>query len=171
MILPQHPHIAIIGLGYVGLPLAIAFGRLLPTLGLDTNTQRVQNLREGCDASGEASAEELASATHLRLSHAAEDLRVCNVFIITVPTPVDDARRPDLEPLRMASETVGRALKPGDVLHSPDNPDQSCGMVMTAAPSPAGGYEALAVVQSNYSENVRLGSLDGPVVKAVAVNP
>ena len=67
--------------------------------------------------------------------------------------------------------TSTQALKPGDVLHSPDNPDQSCGMVMTAAPSPAGGYEALAVVQSNYSENVRLGSLDGPVVKAVAVNP
>jgi len=62
-------------------------------------------------------------------------------------------------------------LKAGDILHSPDNPDQSCGMVMTAAPSPAGGYEALAVVQSNYSGNVRLGSLEGPSVKAVAVNP
>lgn len=62
-------------------------------------------------------------------------------------------------------------LKPGDVLHSPDNPDQSCGMVMTASPSPAGGYEALAVVQSNYSGNVRLGSLEGPTVTAVAVNP
>ena len=66
---------------------------------------------------------------------------------------------------------IQHPVKPGDVLHSPDNPDQSCGMVMTAAPSPAGGYEALAVVQSNHSENVRLGSLDGPVVKAVAVNP
>lgn len=64
-----------------------------------------------------------------------------------------------------------QALKAGDVLHSPDNPDQSCGMVMTAAPSPAGGYEALAVVQSNFSTNVRLGSLDGPQVEAAAVNP
>ena len=64
-----------------------------------------------------------------------------------------------------------QALKAGDVLHSPDNPDQSCGMVMTAAPSPAGGYEALAVVQSNFAGNVRLGSLEGPSVQAVAVNP
>lgn len=62
-------------------------------------------------------------------------------------------------------------LKAGDVLHSPDNPDQSCGMVMTAAPSPAGGFQALAVLQSNYSGNVRLGSLEGPAVQAVAVNP
>lgn len=67
--------------------------------------------------------------------------------------------------------TSQQALKAGDVLHSPDNPDQSCGMVMTAAPSPAGGYEALAVVQSNFSTNVRLGSLDGPQVEAAAVNP
>lgn len=64
-----------------------------------------------------------------------------------------------------------QALKAGDILHSPDNPDQSCGMVMTVAPSPAGGYEALAVVQSNFAGNVRLGSLEGPSVQAVAVNP
>jgi folate-binding protein YgfZ len=64
-----------------------------------------------------------------------------------------------------------QALKAGDVLHSPDNPDQSCGMVMTAAPSPKGGYEALAVVQSNFAGNVRLGSLEGPSVHAAAVNP
>ena len=63
------------------------------------------------------------------------------------------------------------ALKAGDVLHSPDNPDQACGMVMTAAPSPAGGYEALAVVQSNFSTNVHLGSREGPQVQATAVNP
>jgi tRNA-modifying protein YgfZ len=67
--------------------------------------------------------------------------------------------------------TSAQALKAGDVLHSPDNPDQSCGMVMSVAPSPAGGYEALAVVQSNFAGNVRLGSLEGPSVKAVAVNP
>ena len=69
---------------------------------------------------------------------------------------------------RLTSE---QTLKAGDVLHSPDNPDQSCGMVMTAAASPAGGYEALAVVQSNFSGNVRLGALDGPKVSATAVNP
>ena len=67
--------------------------------------------------------------------------------------------------------TSSQALKAGDVLHSPDNPDQSCGMVMSVAPSPAGGYEALAVVQSNFAGNVRLGSLEGPSVQAVAVNP
>lgn len=67
--------------------------------------------------------------------------------------------------------TSTQVLQAGDVLHSPDNPDQSCGMVMTAAPSPAGGFEALAVVQSNHSQNVRLGSLEGPEVRASAVNP
>jgi folate-binding protein YgfZ len=67
--------------------------------------------------------------------------------------------------------TSQQALKAGDVLHSPDNPDQSCGMVMTVAPSPAGGYEALAVVQSNFADNVRLGSLEGPQVQTAAVNP
>jgi len=67
--------------------------------------------------------------------------------------------------------TSAQALKAGDVLHSPDNPDQSCGTVMTVAPSPAGGYEALAVIQSNFAGNVRLGSLEGPSVQAAAVNP
>lgn len=110
------PRVAIIGLGYVGLPLAIAFGRLFPTVGLDINTQRIDALRQGCDASGEASAEELASAQHLYLTANAEDLRDCNVFIITVPTPVDAARRPDLEPLRLASEAVGQRLKHGDIV-------------------------------------------------------
>ena len=114
--LPTTPHIGIIGLGYVGLPLAIAFGRLHPTLGLDINTQRIAALRTGCDSSGEASADELASAIHLSLSADPAALRDCNVFIITVPTPVDAARRPDLTPLRLASETVGQALKHGDVV-------------------------------------------------------
>lgn len=67
--------------------------------------------------------------------------------------------------------TSQQALKAGDVLHSPDNPDQSCGMVMTVAPSPTGGYEALAVLQSNFANNVRVGSLDGPLVQTAAVNP
>ena len=114
--LPTTPRIGILGMGYVGLPLAIAFGRLYPTLGLDINAPRIAALRAGCDRSGESSAEELASATHLRFSANAGDLADCNVFIITVPTPVDAARRPDLEPLRLASEEVGAALKPGDVV-------------------------------------------------------
>lgn len=115
-LLPSGPRIGIIGLGYVGLPLAIAFGRLYPTLGFDINEERIAALRNGIDRSGEASAEELASASQLRFTNDPEALRECNVFIITVPTPVDDARRPDLKPLRLASETVGAALKPGDVV-------------------------------------------------------
>lgn len=114
--LPTSPHIGIIGLGYVGLPLAIAFGRLYPTLGLDINAERIAALHSGCDRSGEASAAELASATQLSFTEKAEALRACNVFIITVPTPVDDARRPDLKPLRLASEAVGAVLKRGDVV-------------------------------------------------------
>ena len=115
-LLPQNSHIGIIGLGYVGLPLAIAFGRIVPTLGLDINTARIEQLRNACDSSGEASADELTSAQFLSLTSDADDLRACNVFIITVPTPVDDARRPDLEPLRLASQTVARVLKKGDVV-------------------------------------------------------
>ncbi|MGD9889300.1 MAG: nucleotide sugar dehydrogenase [Halothiobacillaceae bacterium] len=114
--LPQHPHIGIIGLGYVGLPLAIAFGRILPTLGLEINTTRIAQLRQHCDTSGEASSDELAAAQHLTLTSNKDDLRACNVFIITVPTPVDDARRPDLHPLQQASLAVARVLKKGDVV-------------------------------------------------------
>ncbi|MEW5838433.1 MAG: nucleotide sugar dehydrogenase [Pseudomonadota bacterium] len=115
-LLPQHPHIGVIGLGYVGLPLAIAFGRIAPTLGLDINSARIEQLRHGRDSSGEASSDELASAHLLSLTANADDLRVCNVFIITVPTPVDDARRPDLKPLQLASEAVAAVLKKGDVV-------------------------------------------------------
>jgi UDP-N-acetyl-D-galactosamine dehydrogenase len=114
--LPVTTHIGVIGLGYVGLPLAIAFGRLHPTVGLDINTQRIAALRCGCDQSGEASADELAAATRLSFADQAEALGDCTVFIITVPTPVDDAKRPDLSPLRQASEVVGGLLKPSDVV-------------------------------------------------------
>jgi UDP-N-acetyl-D-galactosamine dehydrogenase len=106
----------VIGLGYVGLPLAIAFGRLHPTIGLDINAQRIASLRCGCDQSGEASSDELATATWLSFAERVDELRGCTVFIITVPTPVDDAKRPDLGPLRQASEAVGGLLKLGDVV-------------------------------------------------------
>ncbi|MEW6444618.1 MAG: nucleotide sugar dehydrogenase [Pseudomonadota bacterium] len=114
--LPKSPRIGIIGLGYVGLPLALAFGARHPTVGLDINPHRVATLRRGCDPSGEATPEELAAAALLHLSTDPADLRDCNVFIVTVPTPVDDAKRPDLEPLRQASRAAGRALKRGDVV-------------------------------------------------------
>ena len=108
--------IAIIGLGYVGLPLAVEFGKQRPVLGFDVNTARIAELQAGKDHTLECSPQELATAAHLRFSSLADDLQACQVFIVTVPTPVDQANRPDLTPLIRASETVGRALKKGDVV-------------------------------------------------------
>ncbi|WP_297920310.1 nucleotide sugar dehydrogenase [Metallibacterium sp.] len=108
---PTHPRIALIGLGYVGLPLALAFGREFDTLGFDINPARVDELRAGRDHTLEASAAELGAAPHLRYSNTSADLDGCEVFIVTVPTPVDEAQRPDLRPLVTASETVGHALR------------------------------------------------------------
>lgn len=108
--------IAVVGLGYVGLPLAVEFGKRRPVLGFDVNPSRIAELQTGRDHTLECSAEELASATHLRYSSNAEDLKDARVFIVTVPTPVDSANRPDLTPLILASQTVGRALQAGDVV-------------------------------------------------------
>ena len=108
--------IAIIGLGYVGLPLAVEFGKQRPVLGFDVNTARIAELQAGKDHTLECSPQELATAAHLRFSSLADDLQACKVFIVTVPTPVDQANRPDMSPLRKASETVGKALKVGDVV-------------------------------------------------------
>ena len=108
--------IAIIGLGYVGLPLAIEFGKQRPVLGFDINTARITELQSGRDHTLEASPEELAQAAHLSFSSNPEDLKACQIFIVTVPTPVDQANRPDLTPLVKASETVGKVLKPGDIV-------------------------------------------------------
>ena len=108
--------IAIIGLGYVGLPLAVEFGKHRKVLGFDINPTRVAALQGGSDHTLECSPEELQAAKHLRYSHQAADLKDCQVFIVTVPTPVDAARRPDLSPLVKASQTVGAALKKGDVV-------------------------------------------------------
>ncbi len=108
--------IAIVGLGYVGLPLAVAFGRRFATLGYDLDAGRIDGLRRGHDGTGETSAEELAAATHLRLSAAADDLAGADVYIVAVPTPVDEANRPDLSPLEQASAAVGAHLKRGDTV-------------------------------------------------------
>ncbi len=108
--------IAIIGLGYVGLPLAVEFGKHRPVLGFDINQARVAELQAGRDHTLECSAEELQAANQLRYSHQQQDLNACQVFIVTVPTPVDQANRPDLTPLIKASQTVGAALKPGDLV-------------------------------------------------------
>ena len=108
--------LAIVGLGYVGLPLAVAFGRTRPVLGFDINARRIAQLQAGHDCTLEVDPAQLQAATHLRLSDNPQDLRDCRIFIVTVPTPVDEARHPDLGPLIQASETIGRALKPGDIV-------------------------------------------------------
>ncbi len=108
--------IGVIGLGYVGLPLAAEFGRVLPTLGFDIDAQRVAELNRGHDRTREVEPEELAAAAQLEMTADPAALAGCNVFIVTVPTPIDAHRRPDLGPLLAASRTVGRALKDGDVV-------------------------------------------------------
>ena len=108
--------ISIIGLGYVGLPLAVEFGKQRATLGYDINHTRIRELQNGQDHTLECSPEELKSATHLRFSANAADLQAAQIFIVTVPTPVDQANRPDMTPLVKASETVGKVLKAGDIV-------------------------------------------------------
>ena len=108
--------IAIIGLGYVGLPLAVEFGKRYDTVGFDINTLRIGELRAGRDNTLEVDADELATATRLRFSATLDDIRDRNVYIVTVPTPIDTAKRPDLTPLIKASESLGKVLKPGDTV-------------------------------------------------------
>ena len=97
--------IGLIGLGYVGLPLAVEFGKHYPTVGFDIKADRVAELQAGRDSTLEVEAEELALADQLSYTSALEDIRACNVYIVTVPTPIDAAKRPDLTPLVKASET------------------------------------------------------------------
>ena len=108
--------LAVIGLGYVGLPLAVEFGKLRPVIGFDINPARVLELQSGQDHTLECSTDELQAASHLRYSCNVEDLKRAKVFIVTVPTPVDQANRPDMTPLVKASQTVGLALKAGDIV-------------------------------------------------------
>lgn len=108
--------IAVIGLGYVGLPLAVEFGKTRPVTGFDINAARIAALRAGRDATCEVEPAELAGARHLTFTTDAADLAACTIFIVTVPTPIDVHKRPDLTPLIRASETIGRVLKRGDIV-------------------------------------------------------
>ena len=108
--------IGVIGLGYVGLPLAVEFGKRYEVVGFDIDAARIAALREGRDHTLEVSTDELAEAARLRFSNAIDDLRACNVFIVTVPTPIDAYKVPDFAPLVSASETIGKVLKSGDVV-------------------------------------------------------
>ena len=108
--------IGVIGLGYVGLPLAVEFGRKYPIVGFDVKESRVAELEAGTDSTLEVSDEELASADQLSFTTNAEDLADCNFYIVTVPTPISEGNRPVLTPLRRASETIGKILQAGDVV-------------------------------------------------------
>jgi UDP-N-acetyl-D-galactosamine dehydrogenase len=108
--------IGIIGLGYVGLPLAVELGKKYPTVGFDINSARVDELTSGKDSTLECEPEELKQATQLSYTDKAEDVADCNVYIVTVPTPIDEFKRPDLSPLQSASKTVGQILSKNDVV-------------------------------------------------------
>lgn len=108
--------IGIIGLGYVGLPLAVEFGKVIDTVGFDINKDRIEELKKGLDRTLEVDKAELASAVRLTFTLSPDDLRAVNYFIVTVPTPVDPYKKPDLQPLIKASETVGKVLKKGDIV-------------------------------------------------------
>ena len=108
--------IAVIGQGYVGLPLAIEFGKKYPTIGFDVNEGRIDELKKGFDHTNEASPEQLSSTKQLTFSANINDISTCNIYIVTVPTPIDEFKTPDLNPLRGASTMLGKILKKGDTV-------------------------------------------------------
>jgi UDP-N-acetyl-D-galactosamine dehydrogenase len=108
--------LAVIGLGYVGLPLAVEFGKYRSVVGFDINAQRISQLIAGNDFTQETEPTELVAASFLQLTTEIDNLRACNCFIVTVPTPINAHKQPDLSPLLKASETVGKVLKPGDIV-------------------------------------------------------
>ncbi len=116
MLSTHERNLGIIGLGYVGLPLAVEFAKRRVVVGFDINVERIEALRAGHDATLEVEDAELREATGLRLTSEPADLAACNVYIVTVPTPIDEHKRPDLGPLVKASETIGKVLKKGDIV-------------------------------------------------------
>src|SRR6056297_3616072 len=116
MIKKDEIKIAIIGLGYVGLPLALEFSKKFKTTGFDINQKRISELRSGHDRTREAEASELAEATNLEFTADPAEIADANIYIVTVPTPIDEHKRPDLRPLIGASTTVGKVLQAGNVV-------------------------------------------------------
>lgn len=112
----ENKTIAVIGLGYVGLPLAVEFGKQRPVIGFDIKSKRIAELRAGHDGTREVTTEELALAEHLTVTDDPAELRDASIYIVTVPTPIDKTKRPDLTPLERASDTVGQVLRPGDTV-------------------------------------------------------
>ena len=103
--------IAVVGLGYVGLPLAVEFGRVRNVIGFDINESRIKELKKGVDKTLETTTDELKDAINLSFSNNLEDLKECKIFIITVPTPINKNKEPDLIPLKEASNAIGSILK------------------------------------------------------------
>jgi UDP-N-acetyl-D-galactosamine dehydrogenase len=112
----ENTHIAIVGMGYVGLPLAVAFGEKFNTIGFDINQHRIEQLNAGFDSTLEMTSEALSDVAKLTYTASLEDIRPCNVYIVTVPTPIDEHKAPDFTPLVKASESLAKVLKRGDVV-------------------------------------------------------
>ncbi len=112
----ENLNVAVVGLGYVGLPLAVEFGKYRSVTGFDINAERVEELRNGRDRTMEVTPEELTAASGLSYTSDTADMAACNVFIVTVPTPIDSYKTPDIRPLIRASETIGKVLKRGDIV-------------------------------------------------------
>jgi UDP-N-acetyl-D-galactosamine dehydrogenase len=112
----SHKKIGVIGLGYVGLPLAVEFGKIYDTVGFDINQGRIDELNKGEDSTLEVESEDLAKATKLSYSPRLEDIADCDIYVVTVPTPIDKNKRPDLTPLEKSSSTISRVLKKGDIV-------------------------------------------------------
>jgi len=116
MIVIKQVKLAIVGLGYVGLPLAVEFGKTIATTGFDINKDRIEELKKGIDSTLEVEPELLKQASYLDYTTSLDQLKPCNVFIVTVPTPIDAHKRPDLTPLVKSSESIGKVLKKGDIV-------------------------------------------------------
>jgi UDP-N-acetyl-D-glucosamine/UDP-N-acetyl-D-galactosamine dehydrogenase len=116
MIIENNIKIAIIGLGYVGLPLAVEFGKVFTTFGFDVSKPRIKDLKSGYDYTREVTTQELSYSSNLKFTSNLDDIKTCNFFIITVPTPIDKDKNPDLKPLMSASKTVGKVLKKDDIV-------------------------------------------------------
>jgi UDP-N-acetyl-D-galactosamine dehydrogenase len=112
----QDVHIGVVGLGYVGLPLAVELARIYPTIGFDIDAARVSELKEGRDSSLEVEPDELRAAARLSFTAEPQDIAACNVYVVTVPTPINEHKEPDLRPLQSASRTLGHLIKAGDVI-------------------------------------------------------
>ena len=116
MINNENTKIAVVGLGYVGLPLAVEFGKLFTTIGFDINQSRVKELLDGIDITLEVETEQIKDSVGLSFSSDFLEIANCNIFVVTVPTPIDKHKNPDLTPLINASKTVGKVLKSGDIV-------------------------------------------------------